>query len=94
MAMKKSKKASKNITKNTKFTGKTRVYMQWPLWMTFFLALGCIGMFTISIKAGFFMVILTALYALVAWLLCAGSQKDVLGEFVTFAAHYGQIQSV
>ena len=38
------------------------------------------------------MVILTALYALVAWLLCAGSQKDVLGEFVTFAAHYGQIQ--
>ena len=38
------------------------------------------------------MVILTVLYALVAWLLYAGSQKDVLGEFVTFAAHYGQIQ--
>ena len=90
--MKKSKKTNKNITKNTKFAGKMKVYMQWPIWMTLLLALGCIGMFTISLKAGFFMVILTVLYALVAWLLCAGSQKDVLGEFVTFATHYGQIQ--
>ena len=46
--MKKSKKASKNITKSGKFTGKMKFYMQWPIWMSILLVLGCIGMFTIS----------------------------------------------
>lgn len=90
--MKKTKKQTKNISKNAKFTGKLKIYMQWPLWMTILLVLGCVAMFTISLKAGLFMVILTVFYALVAWMLCAGSQKDILGELVTFATHYGQIQ--
>ena len=90
--MKKSKIQSKNTIKNKKFTGKMKIYMQWPVWMTILLLLGCIPMFTISVKAGCFMVILTVFYAVVAWLLCAGSQKDILGELITFATHYGQIQ--
>ena len=90
--MKKSKMQSKNTIKNKKFTGKMKIYMQWPVWMTILLLLGCIPMFTISVKAGCFMAILTVFYAVVAWLLCAGSQKDILGELITFATHYGQIQ--
>ena len=90
--MKKSKIQSKNTIKNKKFTGKMKIYMQWPVWMTILLLLGCIPMFTISVKAGCFMAILTVFYAMVAWLLCAGSQKDILGELITFATHYGQIQ--
>ena len=90
--MKKSKIQSKNTIKNKKFTGKMKIYMQWPVWMTILLLLGCIPLFTISVKAGCFMAILTVFYAVVAWLLCAGSQKDILGELITFATHYGQIQ--
>ena len=90
--MKKAKKKNKNSIKNIKFTGKMRIYMQWPLWMSIILVLGTVAMFSISAKAGLFMVIITVFYALVAWLLCAGSQKDILGDLVTFATHYGQIQ--
>lgn len=90
--MKKNKKVNKNQAKNIKFTGKMNIYMQWPLWMTILLVLGTVGMFTISLRAGVFMLGLTVLYALIAWLLCSGSQKDILGELVTFATHYGQIQ--
>ena len=59
--MKKSKIQSKNTIKNKKFTGKMKIYMQWPVWMTILLLLGCIPMFTISVKAGCFMAILTVL---------------------------------
>ena len=90
--MKKVKKQGNPITKDIKFTGKMRIYMQWPLWMTLLPLLGTAGMFTISFKAGILMLILTAVYALIAWLLSAVSQKDILGELVTFATHYGQIQ--
>ena len=93
--MKKNKKQTKNKNtniKNVKFAGKLKIYMQWPLWMSILLILGTVAMFTISIKAGVFLAILTVFYALVAWLLCAGSQKDILGELVTFATHYGQVQ--
>lgn len=90
--MKKAKKKNKNSIKNIKFTGKMKIYMQWPLWMSIILVLGTVAMFSISAKAGLFMVIITVFYALVAWLLCAGSQKDILGDLVTFATHYGQIQ--
>lgn len=82
----------KKQTKNIKFTGKLKIYMQWPLWMTILLVLGTVAMFTISVKAGILAAVITVFYALVAWLLSAGSQKDVLGELITFATHYGQIQ--
>ena len=88
----KKKKENKNITKNIRFTGKMKIYMQWPLWMTILLGLGTVAMFTISPKAGFFMLALTVVYAVIAWMLCAGSQKDIFSEFVTFATQYGQVQ--
>ena len=90
--MKKAKKKNKTTNKNIKFTGKMRVYMQWPLWMTVLLVLGTVAMFTVSPKAGLLMAIVTAVYALIAWLICAGSQKDILGDLITFAAHYGLVQ--
>ena len=85
-------KKYKNRLKNTKFTGKLKIYMQWPLWLTLLLGLGTIAMFVISVKAGTLMLSFTIIYAVVAWLLCMGGQKDILGELVTFATHYGQIQ--
>ena len=38
------------------------------------------------------MLVLTAVYGLIAWLLCVSVQKDIFGEMVTFATQYGQIQ--
>ena len=86
--MKKNKKENQNI----KFAGKFKIYMQWPLWLTILLLLGAVGMFTLSVKAGILMLLLTVIYACAAWLLCAGSQKDLFSELITFAAQYGQIQ--
>ena len=85
-------KKYKNRLKNTKFTGKLKIYMQWPLWLTLLLGLGTIAMFAVSVKAGTLMLLFTIIYAVVAWLLCMGGQKDILGELVTFATHYGQVQ--
>ena len=91
--MKKGKKNSKKKQNNIKFTGKMKVYMQWSLIMTLLLVLATITVFTISKKAGFFMAIVTVIYFGIAWMLCAGSQKDIFGELVTFATQYGQVQS-
>ena len=66
--------------------------MQWPLWLTILLAVGTVSMFTISVRAGILQALITLTYALVAWLLSAGSQKDIVSELVSFATHYGQIQ--
>lgn len=90
--MKKGKKNSKKKQNNIKFTGKMKVYMQWSLIMTLLLVLATITVFTISKKAGFFMAIVTVIYFGIAWMLCAGSQKDIFGELVTFATQYGQVQ--
>lgn len=90
--MKKAKKQIKNITKNTRFAGKLKIYMQWPLWMTFLLILATIGVYTISVRAGLFMSIVIVVYIGVAWLIGKASQKDIFGELVTFATQYGQIQ--
>ena len=88
----KNKKVIKAKKKNIKFTGKMKVYMQWPLWLTLLWVMGCVGMFNISAKAGVFMSLLTVFYVFIAWLLSAGSQKDIFSELVTFAAQYGQVQ--
>ena len=69
-----------------------KLYMQWALWLTILLAVGTVGMFAISSKAGLLMILLTVIYAAAAWLLCAGSQKDLFAEMIDFAAQYGQIQ--
>ena len=79
-------------SKNTKFAGKLKIYMQWSLWLTILLCLGTVAMFTLSVKAGTLMILITVIYAFVAWLLCVGGQKDILGELVAFATHYGQVQ--
>ena len=79
-------------SKNTKFAGKLKIYMQWSLWLTILLCLGTVAMFTLSVKAGTLMLLITVIYAFVAWLLCVGGQKDILGELVAFATHYGQVQ--
>lgn len=82
----------KKNEKNLKFTGKFKIYMQWSLWLTILLLLGTVAMFSISVTAGLLMLVLTIIYAGVAWLICTGSQKDLFGEMVTFATQYGQIQ--
>ena len=38
------------------------------------------------------MSVIIVIYFGIAWMLCAGSQKDIFGELVTFATQYGQIQ--
>ena len=86
------KKKSKDIKKDIKFTGKMKIYMHWALWMSLLWVLGTALMFTVSVKAGFLMAMLTVVYAVIAWLLCAGSQKELFAEMIDFATQYGQIQ--
>ena len=90
--MSKEKRDKKNIEKNIGFTGKMKIYMQWSVWMTLLLVLATIGIFTISIKAGFLMIVVTMVYFAIAWMLCIGAQKDIFGELVNFATQYGQVQ--
>ena len=90
--MKTGTKLNKNTTKNIKFTGKMKIYMQWSLWMTLLLVLATIAIFTISVKAGLFMSVVVVVYFCIAWMLCGGSQNDIFGELITFATQYGQIQ--
>lgn len=90
--MKKMKKSKKNTTKDIRFTGKMKIYMQWPVWMTLLLLLASVGIFMISVKAGIVMFLVTAVYFGISWLLCVGSQKDIFGDLVTFATQYGQVQ--
>ena len=78
--MKKGTKINKNTTKNIKFTGKMKIYMQWSLWLTLLLVLATVAMFTISVKAGIFMSVVVVVYFCVAWMLCGGSQNDIFGE--------------
>ena len=66
--------------------------MQWPIWMTLLLILATIGVFAISLKAGIFMAIVVVIYFGIAWMLCAGNQRDIFVELVNFATQYGQIQ--
>lgn len=75
-----------------KYTGKMMIFMQWPLWLIILPVVGTAGMFFVSAKAGIFMLVFTVLYGLIAWLLYVSTQKDILGEMVTFATQYGQIQ--
>lgn len=88
--MKKVKK--KNTIKDIRFAGKMKVYMQWPLWLTLLLVLGTAAVFTISVKAGIFMALLTLIYAAAAWFLSAGSQRELFSGMIDFATQYGQIQ--
>lgn len=90
--MKKNTKRMKNTKKDIRFAGKMKLYMQWSLWLTILLALGTVGMFAISSKAGVLMILLTIIYVMAAWLLCAGSQKELFAEMIDFATQYGQIQ--
>lgn len=87
-----SMKKKKNTVKNIKFSGKMKIYMQWSLFMTLLLIVGAVPIYMISIRAGLLLTLLTAVYAMAAWLLCAGSQKDLFSEMITFATQYGQIQ--
>lgn len=82
----------KKRSKNMKYTGKMMIFMQWPLWLIILPVVGTAGMFFVSAKAGIFMLVFTVLYGLIAWLLYVSTQKDILGEMVTFATQYGQIQ--
>ena len=89
----KEEKKKKNHTKNIKFTGKMKIYMCWALWLTLLLVLGNIGIYMISVRAGFFMSVIIGVYALAAWVLCRASQKDIFNQLVDFATQYGQIQN-
>lgn len=90
--MKKIKSNKKNKTREIKFAGKMKIYMQWPVWMTLLLCFAAFGVSVISVKAGIYMLVVAFVYFCIAWLLCAGSQKDIFGELINFATQYGQVQ--
>lgn len=92
MNEKKEKMNKKNKNQGIRLHGKMRVYMQWPLWLTLFLAAATIGVYLLDLKAGVMMTAVTVLYALFAWLLFMRSQSDVFSDLVTFATEYGQVQ--
>lgn len=88
----KKEKNKKNKTQNIRLTGKMKIYMQWPVWLTLLLLVASVAMFAVDLNAGVFMLAVTAVYALAAWLLSRGSRSDIYGEMINFATQYGQVQ--
>lgn len=86
------KKKTNGTSKNIRFTGKLRFFVQWPLWMSAILLAAAVGMLYISVAASICMLLLTVIYGLIAWITYTKIQKNLFGEMVNFATGYGQVQ--
>lgn len=86
------KKKTNGTSKNIRFTGKLRFFVQWPLWMSAILLVASVGMLYVSVAASLWMLLLTGIYGLVAWIIYTKTQKKLFGEMVSFATGYGQVQ--
>lgn len=86
------KKKTNGTSKNIRFTGKLRFFVQWPLWMSAFLLIATVGMFYISVLGGLCLLALTLVYGMITWIIYTRIQKNLFGEMVSFATGYGQVQ--
>lgn len=86
------KKKTNGTSKNIRFTGKLRFFVQWPLWMSAPLLIATVGMFYISVLGGLCLLTLTLVYGMITWIIYTRIQKNLFGEMVSFATGYGQVQ--
>ena len=77
-----------------RFKGQIGKYITWPVWLSIIVALFNIIMFFVNVKAGFVMLIFTALYVATALILYYKNKSVIVNDLVSFATQYGQVQDV
>ena len=75
-----------------RFKGQIGKYITWPVWLSIIVALFNIIMFFVNVKAGFVMLIFTALYVATALILYYKNKSVIVNDLVSFATQYGQVQ--
>lgn len=90
--MNNKKTKTKGTSKNIRFTGKFRFFVQWPLWMSAALLIAAVGMFYVSVAGGICLLVLAMIYGMTAWIIYTKTQKNLFGEMISFATGYGQVQ--
>lgn len=75
-----------------RFKGQIGKYITWPVWLSVIVALFNILMFFVDIKAGFVMLIFTAVYISTALILYYRNKGVIVNDLVSFATQYGQVQ--
>lgn len=75
-----------------KFKGKLRSYLNWPVYMIFFLLIMSIAILCINTKAGLAALAFSLVYLLLVLILFFIYKPPVMTELVSFASEYGQVQ--
>lgn len=78
--------------KKIKFKGQINTYLKWPIWLSVLMALFCVGMFFINIRAGIVMLAFLICYVAVALILYYRNKGLIISDLINFATHYGQVQ--
>ena len=80
------------MRKIIKLKGAMRLYLSWPIFLTFLLVCMNLSILTVSKKAAAVMAIFVVIYAIVAVLLYFVKKPLIINELVHFAAGYSQVQ--
>jgi len=75
-----------------KLKGAMRLYLSWPIFLTFLLVCMNLSILTVSKKAAGVMAIFVVIYAVVAVMLYFVKKPLIINELVRFAAGYSQVQ--
>jgi len=75
-----------------KLKGALKAYMQWPVWLVLLLLCMVLSIYVVDKKAAGIMMIYTAVYFIIAWILFIFKRPFIMGELVRFAADHGQVQ--
>lgn len=80
------------MSRKINFKGQIRLYIQWPIWLTILVVVFAAAMYAVDIKAGIYATILAVVYAAIVLSLYFVNKNKVLGDLVSFATQYGQVQ--
>ena len=75
-----------------KLKGAMRLYLNWPIFLTFLLICMNLSILTVDKKAAGLMAIFVVIYAVIAFLLYFVKKPLIVNELVRFAAGYSQVQ--
>lgn len=80
------------MKRNVKLKGALRLYLNWPIFLTFLLVCMNLSILTVNQKAAGVMAVFVAIYAVIAFLLYFVKKPLIVNELVRFAAGYSQVQ--
>ncbi|MFI3207897.1 MAG: DHH family phosphoesterase [Eubacteriales bacterium] len=81
------------MSRNVKFKGQLKLYMQWPAIMSILLLAMNIWMYRINLHAGILMSIFIVVYLIVVAILYFYNREIIVADLMEFAAQYGEVQN-